>query len=135
MLVEIIAGKNGPMKDDTVSRAMQELYALGIKPDWWKLEPQLTSAAWSNIEKSIAANDPYCRGIVLLGLDAPEEELAKAFALTKGHGAIKGFAVGRTIFGSVAESWLANKISDAEATLQMAARFGKLVDVWNATHA
>jgi 5-dehydro-2-deoxygluconokinase len=135
LLVEIIAGKNGPLKDDTVARAIEELYALGIKPDWWKLEPQLTSAAWSNIEKSIHANDPYCRGIVLLGLDAPEDELARAFALTAGHGAIKGFAVGRTIFSSVAESWLGNKINDAEATLQMATRFGKLTDVWNKSHA
>ena len=134
LLVEIIAGKNGPLKDDTVSRAIEELYALGIKPDWWKLEPQLTSTAWSNIENTIRAHDPYCRGIVLLGLDAPEEELAAAFALTAGHGAIKGFAVGRTIFSSVAESWLGQKIDDAEATLQMATRFGKLVDVWNETH-
>lgn len=135
LLVEIIAGKNGPLKDDTVSRAIEELYALGIKPDWWKLEPQLTSRAWSNIEKSIHANDPYCRGIVLLGLDAPEDELASAFALTAGHEAIKGFAVGRTIFSSVAESWLGNRIDDAEATLQMATRFGKLIDVWNRSHA
>jgi 5-dehydro-2-deoxygluconokinase len=134
LLIEIIAGKNGSLKDDTVSRAIEELYALGIKPDWWKLEPQLTSAAWGNISKSITANDKYCRGIVLLGLDAPEDELARAFALTAGHGLIKGFAVGRTIFASVAEAWLGNIMTDAEATLQMAGRFGKLVDVWNKSH-
>jgi len=135
LLIEIIAGKHGPLQDDTVARVIEELYALGIKPDWWKLEPQLTTNAWTNIEKAITSNDPYCRGIVLLGLDAPEEELAQAFALTVGHPAIKGFAVGRTIFSSVAESWLANRISDGEATLQMATRFGKLVDVWNKLHS
>ena len=79
------AGKHGSVKDDTVSRALAELYALGIKPDWWKLEPQANAAAWGNIEKVIKANDPYCRGIVLLGLDAPEEDLARAFATTAGH--------------------------------------------------
>ena len=135
LLVEIIAGKNGGMKDDTVSRALVELYALGIKPDWWKLEPQVTSAAWSNIEKVIHANDPYCRGIVLLGLDAPEDDLARAFATTAGHSTIKGFAVGRTIFSSVAEAWLAGKIDDSKATLQMAERFANLVNVWNKSHA
>ena len=71
LLVEIIAGKNGSVKDDTVSRALAELYALGIKPDWWKLEPQATGAAWGNIEKVIKANDPYCRGIVLVGPRCP----------------------------------------------------------------
>ncbi len=135
LLVEIIAGKHGVLADDTVSRAMAELYALGIKPDWWKLEPQSTHAAWANIEKAIAANDPYCRGIVLLGLDAPEEELAKAFELTAGHAAVKGFAVGRTIFSAVAQDWLSNRIDDANATLRMADRFAKLVDVWNRSHS
>ena len=134
LLVEIIAGKNGVLKDDTVSRALEELYALGIKPDWWKLEPQATSAAWGNIEKVIYANDPYCRGIVLLGLDAPEDDLARAFATTAGHSTIKGFAVGRTIFSSVAESWLAGKIDDSKATSQMAERFANLVNVWNKSH-
>ena len=51
--LKLSAGKNGSVKDDTVSRALAELYALGIKPDWWKLEPQATGAAWSNIEKVI----------------------------------------------------------------------------------
>ncbi len=134
LLVEIISGKHGPLNEDTVSRAMAELYALGIKPDWWKLEPQTTSAAWSNIERTIATHDPYCRGIVVLGLDAPEAELAKAFELTAGHAAVKGFAVGRTIFSAIAGDWLSHKIDDANATLQMAGRFAKLVTVWNASH-
>ena len=122
------------MKDDTVSRALAELYALDIKPDWWKLEPQATAAAWSNIENVIKANDPYCRGIVLLGLDAPEEELARAFTATVGHSTVKGFAVGRTIFSSAAESWLAGKIDDTKATSEMADRFANLVNVWNRSH-
>ena len=36
---------------------------------------------------------------------------------------------------AIAESWLGNRIDDAEATLQMATRFGKLIDVWNRSHA
>ena len=135
LLVEIIAGKHGSVTDDTISRALAELYALGIKPDWWKLEPQATSAAWSNIEKVIKTNDPYCRGIVLLGLDASEDDLARAFATTAGHATIKGFAVGRTIFSTVAESWLAGKTDDSTATSEMAERFANLVNVWNRSHA
>ena len=40
LLIEIIAGKHGRLDETTVARALEELYALGIKPDWWKLEPQ-----------------------------------------------------------------------------------------------
>ncbi|MEO6609714.1 MAG: 5-dehydro-2-deoxygluconokinase, partial [Aestuariivirga sp.] len=79
LLIEIIASKNGPMDKTTIARAMTELYALGIKPDWWKLEPQADQAAWNEIGKVIDRHDPHCRGIVLLGLEAPEDELAKGF--------------------------------------------------------
>ena len=106
LLVEIIAGKNGPLKRDTVAIVVQRLYDLGIKPDWWKLEPQTDKAAWRAIGDVIRENDPYCRGIVLLGLEAPEPELEAAFAAAASEPLVKGFAVGRTIFNDAARSWL-----------------------------
>ena len=78
----------------------------------------------------IAKNDPYCRGIVLLGLEAPTEDLVKAFEATKVAPAVKGFAVGRTIFVEAARAWMAGKISDEEAVADMAARFRELTDAW-----
>lgn len=134
LLVEIICGKNGPLADDTTARAVAEVYAEGIKPDWWKLEPQTSHAGWSNIEAEIEKSDPFCRGIVVLGLDAPEEELASSFNLTAGHRWIKGFAVGRTIFGAAAQDWLAGKLSDQQAVEAMAGKFGRLVQVWQAVN-
>ena len=131
LLVEIIAGKNGPLTDDTIARALEEHYALGIKPDWWKLEPQASSAAWERISAVITKNDPWCRGVVLLGLEAPEEELAKGFAAVAPHKIVKGFAVGRTIFNHAAEAWFQGRMSDAEAVADMAQRFQNLVDLWN----
>ncbi|MCB1469303.1 MAG: 5-dehydro-2-deoxygluconokinase [Rhizobiaceae bacterium] len=133
LLVEIIAGKNGELADDTISRAMQELYDLGIKPDWWKLEPQASAAAWAGIEATIAANDPWCRGVVLLGLDAPQSELEAAFAATANAPIVKGFAVGRTIFAETAAEWLAGRMDDETAINEMAARFEKLTDAWLST--
>ena len=109
------------------------LYALGIKPDWWKLEPQASPAAWAAIEGVIARNDPWCRGVLLLGLDAAPEELEAGFAATVAAPIVKGFAVGRTIFMSAAEGWLAGKLDDEAATADMARRFGALTDLWLAT--
>jgi len=133
LLVEIIAGKNGPLDDDTVPRALEEIYALGIRPDWWKLEPQASAGAWQKIETSILRNDPWCRGVVLLGLEAPAEELEAAFAATAGAGIVKGFAVGRTLFNDAAEAWFAGRIDDEAAVDDMAARFEKLTKAWLAT--
>lgn len=107
----------------TLARATEEVYAAGIKPDWWKLEPQATADAWSNIEAVIARHDPYCRGIVLLGLDAPLDELEKAFTAAAGTRMIKGFAVGRTITSHACEAWLRGAMSDEEAIDDMAGRF------------
>ena len=135
LLIEIIASKNGPMDKTTVSRAMDELYALNIKPDWWKLEPQADPAAWDEIGKVIDNRDPLCRGIVLLGLDAPEEELAKGFAAVADKKHVKGFAVGRTIFLEAAELWLGGKMTDAAAIDSMAAKYASLVKLWNEARA
>jgi 5-dehydro-2-deoxygluconokinase len=130
LLIEIIAGKHGKLDRFTIARAMQELYDLGIKPDWWKLEPQADPAAWDEIGKVIDKNDPFCRGIVLLGLEAPAEELEKGFRAVVGKPHVKGFAVGRTIFNEAAQEWLRGTISDEAAVAMMADRFGQLVDIW-----
>jgi 5-dehydro-2-deoxygluconokinase len=135
LLIEIIAGKHGPLQEDTVARVLAEIYDLGIKPDWWKLEPQASAVAWKNIGAVIDRNDPYCRGIVLLGLEAPEAELARAFTVTEGQAHVKGFAIGRTIFNDVAKDWLSGRMKGADAVAAMAERFGKLVQLWKRTHS
>ena len=84
------------------------------------------------VDAAIAENDPYCRGVVLLGLDAPLPELEAAFRLAQTAETVKGFAVGRTIFGEAARGWLAGKLDDEAATALMAERFGRLVDAWQA---
>jgi len=132
LLIEIISGKHGPLGDDTVAAVLARLYALGIKPDWWKLEPQRSAAAWRAIEEVVKRNDPYCRGVVMLGLEAPEAELAAAFRMTSAI--VKGFAIGRTVFADAARQWLSGKMTDQQAVADMAARFERLVTNWESAH-
>lgn len=135
LLVEIIASRNGAIDEGTVSRVMQRFYDLGMKPDWWKLEPNDSAAAWANIERTIARNDPRCRGVVLLGLSAPEDELIASFDAAASTPIVKGFAVGRTIFADAATQWLAGKIDDEAAIDHLSRRFSVLVDAWRAAKA
>jgi 5-dehydro-2-deoxygluconokinase len=130
LLIEIIASKNGPVDDDTIARVLKRLYDLGIKPDWWKLEGQETAEAWSRIADVVAAADPLCRGVMLLGLEAPEDELARAFEIARSCDLVKGFAVGRTIFVEPAQEWFAGRIDDAEAIERMARAFARLCTLW-----
>ncbi|MCB1500937.1 MAG: 5-dehydro-2-deoxygluconokinase [Bauldia sp.] len=130
LLVEIIAGRNGPLDESTVASALDELYAAGIKPDWWKLEPQTSAVAWHNVETVIVRSDAWCRGVVVLGLEAPEDELEAAFAMCVDVPIVRGFAVGRTIFNDAAEKWLTGAIDDETAVEDMAARFARLTTAW-----
>ena len=131
LLIEIIAGKNGSVGDDTIARVLSRLYEIGIRPDWWKLEGQASDAAWNAIGAAIEAGDPLCRGVMLLGLEAPEDELARSFAIARKHPHVKGFAVGRTIFVEPAQAWFAGAIDDAAAVTAMADAFSRLCELWS----
>jgi 5-dehydro-2-deoxygluconokinase len=130
LLIEIIASKNGPVLDDTIAHVVERLYAIGVKPDWWKLEGQTSKAAWDSIARAVAAGDPWCRGVVLLGLEAPEDDLAQAFAIARSCDLVKGFAVGRTIFVEPAVEWFGGRIGDREAVERMAGAFERLCVLW-----
>ncbi|NPD66240.1 5-dehydro-2-deoxygluconokinase [Lichenicola cladoniae] len=132
LLIEIIAGKHGPLTDDTVPRILERLYSIGLKPDWWKLEPLRSGASWRAAGQVIEAGDPLCRGVVMLGLDAPADDLIAAFSASAATPWVKGFAIGRTIFIDPARAWLAGRIEDAEAVDTMAERFEALVQAWGA---
>ena len=133
MLLEIIPSKAGPVNDDTSAQVIQRFYDIGIYPDWWKLEPFKTDAAWENACKTITANDAYVRGIVVLGLEASPEDLATSFALARKHDLVKGFAVGRTIFAHAAKEWFAGRMTDQDAINDMTSRYAALCAAWDAS--
>jgi len=134
-LLEVIPSKVAPVDDTTSATLIQQFYDAGVYPDWWKLEPFKTDAAWQNAVTAIERNDPRTRGIVVLGLDAPEADLAQSFALAAKQPLVKGFAVGRTIFGDAARAWMKGEMSDTEAVTQMAMRYEILCSVWDKARA
>jgi len=131
LLLEIIPSKVGPVTDSTSAEVIQRFYDIGVFPDWWKLEPFATNAAWTNACAAITQNDPYTRGVVVLGLDAAESALAASLALAARHDLVKGFAVGRTIFADAARAWLGGQITDAVAVTMMAERYQRLCSIWD----
>lgn len=133
LLLEIILPTNDLDDLDNATaiiEAMTEFYDHGIMPDWWKLSPPKSPDAWNMIEKLINKYDPYCRGVVMLGLNAPIEELAKDFALGADAPICKGFAVGRSVFYTAAEKWFKDEINDAEAAAMVANNYRTLLQTW-----
>jgi len=135
LLLEVIPPRNLPADDETLARAMRQFYAAGIEPDWWKLPPPASAAAWRHIEEVIASNDPLCRGVLLLGLEASEQALREGFRVAAGQPLCKGFAVGRSLFAEAAHGWFAGTLSDAAVIEQVAASYQRLIQFWSEARA
>lgn len=134
-LLEVIPSKVAPIDDNTTARIIDRFYEIGVYPDWWKLEPLKSVEAWRQATDAVKCHDPYVRGIVVLGLEAPQSELEESFRLAAGFDLVKGFAVGRTIFVEAARNWLAGKVGDEEAVADMAARYDALCQIWDKARA
>ncbi len=130
-LLEIIPSKVGPTDDLTTARLIRRWYEIGIYPDWWKLEPMQSSAAWAATCAAIEENDAHTQGIVILGLGQTEAELAASFKLAAPFPLVKGFAVGRTIHADVGRDWFAGRIDDATAVDRMADNFRRMCGYWD----
>jgi 5-dehydro-2-deoxygluconokinase len=131
MLLEVIPSKVGPVDDQTTMALINRFYEIGIYPDWWKLEPMQTSAAWAATCGAIEANDPHVQGIVILGLGQSEAELAASFRLAAAFSLVKGFAVGRTIHGDMGRAYFAGQLDAATVTATMAESFRRLSRIWD----
>ncbi|MHA1571393.1 MAG: 2-deoxy-5-keto-D-gluconate 6-phosphate aldolase domain-containing protein, partial [Alphaproteobacteria bacterium] len=129
-LLEVIVPNGRPIEADTVPVILQTFYEAGVYPDWWKLQPPADETAWQNIADTIAHHDKYCRGVLLLGLEASEEELGRSFALARRQPICRGFAIGRSIFAGPARDWFAGEIDDAEAVSRIAASYRRVIALW-----
>ena len=129
LLLEVILPKDLPHSDVHYVQLLARFYSLNIKPDWWKLPP-LNSISWVQVSTLIEANDPHCRGVVLLGLNAPAEQLKEGFNVASTCKWVKGFAVGRTIFSEPSRLWLANKIDDDMLIQQIKSNYCNMIQFW-----
>jgi 5-dehydro-2-deoxygluconokinase len=129
-LLEIIPGGKYPNRGEAVAAIIEHLYGLGIRPDWWKLEPFGEAETWARITDKIRRHDPYCRGVLILGLTSGADTLHKSFGAAAAFDMVRGFAVGRTIVAEPIEAWLKNEIGDDEARARMEATFASLTTTW-----
>jgi 5-dehydro-2-deoxygluconokinase len=135
LLLEVIPPKDHPSPHpDVIVRSLKRLYNLGIYPAWWKIETQ-SAKVWEQLDALIQERDPYCRGVVLLGLNAPAETLAAGFREASKSTTCRGFAVGRTIFHEPSRAWLEGEIDDAGLISRVQSTFGFLIESWRDARA
>lgn len=107
-----------------------QAYARDITPDWWKLPPVADRTEWLAAAEVIAAGDPTCEGMLVLGQTADPETIGQALAAAASVPAVRGFAIGRAIFAEPARQWLRGELADADLEGRVAARFAEIIRVW-----
>jgi 5-dehydro-2-deoxygluconokinase len=120
-------------QDAAVLRAVKRFYNIGVKPEWWKLAP-MQADGWAALNALVQERDPHCRGAVILGLNQPLQVLADSFAQAT-NPLVKGFMVGRSLWVSASQRWLARQIDDAAFIAEVAANFATLVQAWKTRHS
>ncbi|QJR10145.1 5-dehydro-2-deoxygluconokinase [Usitatibacter rugosus] len=135
LLLEIIPPTRVPASKHPVARALEAIYAAGIRPDWWKLPPSVDGADWKAVDKLISKNDPLCRGILVLGMEASAQHLGESFAAAVKSPWVRGFAVGRSIFAPAAEHWFAGRWNDEQVIEDVAHRYEDIIASWEAAAA
>ena len=135
LLLEVIPPRELRIEGDTLPRAVEQIYGAGIRPDWWKLQPPADAAAWQRLADVIGRHDPHCRGVLLLGMEASEADLALGFRIAAAQPLCKGFAVGRAIFADAAAAWFAGQLDDDGVVAQVAVRYRRLIASWCSARA
>jgi 5-dehydro-2-deoxygluconokinase len=129
LLLEVIPPQDMKLEDDTLSRAVSQIYEAGVRPDWWKLPPP-NVRGWQELSKVIGENDPHCRGVLLLGLKASEQVLADGFRAAADQPLCCGFAVGRSLFADAAAAWFAGTLDDDGVIEEVSGRYLRLIRLW-----
>lgn len=135
LLLEVIPPPQALHDAFAIPRAMESIYAAGIRPDWWKLPPSPDVASWNRVSEVIARADGSCRGVLVLGMESDLEDLRQAFTAAMTCAAVRGFAVGRSIFASAAADCFAGRALDAEVVATVSARYEEVIALWEAAQS
>lgn len=89
---------------------LEHFYQLGIQPDWWSCRrwpaPVGADLALYRARRSVVPAS-------LSGWMRHRIDCVQVFAEAAGHPMIKGFAVGRTIFGQPSRRWMQGELDDS----------------------
>ena len=128
-LVEIIASKHGAMALTPSQGAGAPLRPRHQARTGGSSSPRPTPPRGATAEV-IGRRDPLCRGIVLLGLEAPEAESRGRLLGRRARTSRQRLRGGRTLFNEAARQWLKGEMTDEAAIAGMASRFQRLVEAW-----
>jgi 5-dehydro-2-deoxygluconokinase len=114
----------------SVVSAVEQLYRVGLRPDWWKLPPLREDDAWREIADVVRRHDPQCGGVIVLGYELPREKLFAAFESALHSGSAIGFAIGRSVWRQAAMDWFNGTVDDQTTAGRIVENYQAILDGW-----
>ncbi|CAN5665968.1 hypothetical protein BH18ACI5_BH18ACI5_03480 [soil metagenome] len=105
-----------------------DAYAIGIKPDYWKIEGMPDRAALTIVDEAIRTV-PGPRQLIL-GKGAGMDQVRQWFGSAAGSVTAAGFAIGRTVYFDAAAHWLTGALSREEAMSRIRTNYQAVIDHW-----
>lgn len=111
---------------------IRNAYALGLVPQYWKIEGMPDAAALRIVDEAIGERAGARQ--LILGKGAGLDLVGKWFMAARGAASASGFAIGRTVYWDAATLFLLRKASAEEATAQIVANYRTVIDLWCHAH-
>jgi myo-inositol catabolism protein IolC len=100
----------------------------GVRPTVWKLEGYETTDGAEHVLRAVAADSASPAECIVLGRNAPMEQVEHWIDVAAPLPGFAGFAVGRSIWESSLEDLTAGRIERKKAVSVIADRYGRLID-------
>ena len=88
---------------------LAEIYAAGIKPDWWEALTRETLKSNGRRSSRTIQRTILIAGVLLLGMEASEDELERGFAAHRAPPGVQGLRGGALDLRRAARLWFADK--------------------------
>jgi 5-dehydro-2-deoxygluconokinase len=116
-------------------RAIRDLQDAGVEPDVWKVEGLDRRADYERIAAIAQRDGRHSVGCIVLGRAENEQHVRTWLATAAAVPGFIGFAVGRTTFWDPLIALRDEKISRADAVVEIARRYRQWVDVFEQSQA
>lgn len=117
-----------PGKSRLVDR-IQEIQAVGMRPDWWGIESSVEASEWSALQSAIETSNPMCRGVLMI--DAGGEEIVDVYSeASKTCPLLQGMVAGKSIYARLLPEWRADRSDDAALDRAINVWIDELIASW-----
>jgi myo-inositol catabolism protein IolC len=113
-----------------VVQAIQELNAVGVDPDVWKIEGLDRREDCEKVVAAARAGGRDQVGCIILGRGEDDRRVTEWLEIAADVPGFIGFAVGRTDFWDPLVAWRAKKATREQAVAEIARRYREFVDIF-----